>query len=362
MRVRRARFQREPDEELPTTLSFSFPIAGFWLNQPANNQASYHMQLTRRDFLTTTAGAVASLALGAVATSHAHAAAKDAPRKKIKLGISTYSYWHFKTAKVPIETVIDKSAELGVEGVDILHRQMDIPEKDPLDAAGRAYLRKLKRHAFTSGIDLICLSTHQSFVNPKPEEVSKNVEHTQKCIEIAYQLGIPSIRINTGRWNRVDFDTLMAQRGMEDPLPGYTEEDGFKWCIDGIQRCLAKAEECGVILALENHWGLARTPEGLLRIINALPSPWLGVLMDTGNFLENPYEKLKQIAPKTIFVQAKTYHGGGEWYTLDLDYKKVAKILADVNYTGYVSLEMEGKEGPDKAVPKSIAMLRKAFA
>ena len=74
-----------------------------------------------------------------------------------------------------------------------------------------------------------------------------------------------------------------------------------------------------------------------------------------------PYPKLEQIAPKTVFVQAKTYYGGGEWYTLDLDYQRIAKILAGVNYTGYISLEMEGKEDPDKAVPKSIEMLRKAF-
>ena len=240
---------------------------------------------------------------------------------------------------------------------------MDIPEKEPLNTAGRAYLRKLKRHAFTHGVDLICVSTHQSFVSPKPEEVTKNVEHTQKCIEIAYELGVPSIRINTGRWGTSkDFDELMKNRGLEPVLPGHTEEEGFKWCIDGIQRCLAKAEECGVLLALENHWGLARTPEGLLRILNALPSPWLGGLMDTGNFLESPYEKLQMIAPKTVFVQAKTYPGGGEWYTLDLDYKKIAKILADVNYRGYVALEMEGKENPDTAVPKSLALLRKAFA
>ena len=26
--------------------------------------------------------------------------------------------------------------------------------------------------------------------------------------------------------------------------------------------------KCGVTLGLENHWGLARTPEGLLRILN----------------------------------------------------------------------------------------------
>jgi sugar phosphate isomerase/epimerase len=83
--------------------------------------------------------------------------------------------------------------------------------------------------------------------------------------------------------------------------------------------------------------------------------------MDTGNFLEDPYDKLEQIAPKTVFVQAKTYYGGGEWYTLDLDYRRIAKILSTVDYTGYVSLEMEGKENPDSAVAKSVAMLRKAF-
>jgi len=314
--------------------------------------------LNRRQFV-----GCASL-MGLALPGPALAAAKEPPKpknKRIKLGISTYSYWHFKTTKVPIETVIDKTAALGVEGLDILHRQMDIPEKEPLDAAGRAYLRKLKRHAFTNGVAMICVSTHQSFLSPKPEEVNVNVEHTKKCIEVAYELGAPCIRINTGRWGAYDFDTLMAHRGVEPPLPGYTEEDGFKWCIDGIQRCLAKAEECGVILGLENHWGLARTPEGLLRIINAIPSPWLGVLMDTGNFLEDPYDKLRQIASKTIFVQAKTYPGDGEWYTLSLDYKRIAKILAEVNYSGFVSLEMEGKQDPDIAVPNSIKMLRQAF-
>ena len=322
------------------------------------------MKLTRRDFLNSASLAGAALASGAAATMPLTAsAASKPPRKRIKFGLATYSYWHFREPKISIEHVMDRAAELGFEAVDVLHQQMDLPEKAPLDAAGRAYLRKLKRHAFINGLEICCVSTHQSFVNPKPEIVTQNVEHTNKCVEIAYELGCPCIRINTGRWGTSkDFDDLMAHRGIEPVLPGYTEDDGFKWCIDGIQRCLPKAEECGVILALENHWGLARTPEGLLRILSAIQSPWLGGLMDTGNFLEEPYPKLEMIAPKCIYVQAKTYYGGGEWYTLDLDYKRIAKILAAVNYSGYIGLEMEGKENPDIAVPKSIALLRKAFA
>ncbi|MEI9898695.1 MAG: TIM barrel protein [Chthoniobacter sp.] len=117
-----------------------------------------------------------------------------------------------------------------------------------------------------------------------------------------------------------------------------------------------------MVLALENHWGLSGTPEGQLRIINAINSPWLGALMDTGNFMENPYDKLTMIAPKTVFVQAKTYDGGGEFYTLHLDYTRIAKILRDAGYTGYVSLEMEGKEDAETAVPKGLAAIRTGFA
>jgi sugar phosphate isomerase/epimerase len=291
-------------------------------------------------------------------------AAEAAPAKtKIKLGLSSYSYWHFRTTKVPIETVIEKAAALDVPGVDILHRQMDIPEKEPLTPEHRAYLRKLKRHAFLNGVDLIAFSIHQDFVDPDPAELKRQVEHTHKCIEIAYELGIPCIRLNSGRWNTIkDFDDLMKARGIEPLIPGCTEDDGFKWCAECIDKCLPKAAECGVILALENHWGITGTPEGQLRLLNQFNSPWLGALMDTGNFLENPYDKLKKIASKTVFVQAKFYFGGGEWYTLELDYKRIAGILREAGYKGYVAVEFEGKEHADTGVPKCLAVLREAFA
>ena len=274
---------------------------------------------------------------------------------RIKLAISSYSYWHFRPPKVTISDVIERAAVLGVEGVDILHRQMDNEEPD--------YLMSLKQKAFREGIDLISLSIHQDFVSPDPEERQKGIDHTIHCIELAYQMGIPCIRLNSGRWGTVkSFDELMERRGLEPPIEGYSEDDAFKWCIDSIRECLPKAAERGVLLALENHWGLTRTPEGLLHITGEVDSPWLGVLMDTGNFLEEPYEKLEQIAPYTQFVQAKTYFGGGEWYTLDLDYKRIAAMLKAVSYTGYIAIEFEGKAPADEGVQKSVELLREAFS
>ncbi len=305
---------------------------------------------TRREFLKTSALGMAGIPFSPM--NVLPIAEQDS--SKIKLSISSYSYWHFKKEKYPIEKVIDNAAKLGVEGIDILHRQMESEEN--------AYIQNIKRHAFVNGIALTCLSIHQGFVTPDKEELKKNVDHTIHCIQLATKMGIPCLRLNTGRWNTIkSFDELMKNRGIEPIIPGFTENDGFKWCIEGIQQCLETAEKNGVLLALENHWGLGSTPEGMLRIHKAVNSSWLSLLMDTGNFLENPYQKLEKIAPYSQFVQAKTYYGGGEWYTLDLDYEKIVDILKNVNYRGYISIEFEGKEDPETGVKKSVDMLRKAL-
>ncbi len=307
------------------------------------------MKPTRRAFMGSIAAGTAAFTLGGKTV-----AAQSAVRKRIKLGISSYSYWHFRGPRYPIERVIENACNLGVEGVDILQRQME--SEDNL------YMQNLKRCAFINGIDLICLSIHQDFVSPDGDKRSKNIEWTKHCLELANAMGIPAIRLNSGRWGTVkSFDRLMELRGLEPPLEGYDEDDAFDWCIDSIEKCIPTAERCGVVMCLENHWGLTREPEGVLRIAKAVDSPWLGVMMDTGNFLEDPYDKLSMLAPYTQFVQAKTYYGGGEWYTLDLDYDRIAQILDAVNFSGYVSLEFEGKESPETGVPKSIELLRKAF-
>lgn len=166
----------------------------------------------RRSFLAASTLATAA-GLSGPASGALQAAATPARVSRIQLAISTYSYWHFKTAKVPVETVIEKAAALGVPAVDVLHRQMDIPEKDPLTEDHRAYLRRLKRHAFRHGVNLVCLSIHQDFVDPSADFRRQQVAHTIKCIEIASELGVPCIRLNSGRWNTIaSFDDLMKAR------------------------------------------------------------------------------------------------------------------------------------------------------
>jgi len=274
--------------------------------------------------------------------------------RPLRIGVSTYSFWHFKKERVEVADCIDRAAAMGFDGVEILHRQMS--------GESNGYLQDLKRRAFVNGLDLMGFSIHQGFVSPDPAERQKNIDHTLHSIDLAYRLGIPTVRLNTGRWNTIkSFDELMEKKGIEPKLEGHTEDEAFGWVIGSIEKLLPRAEECGVVLGLENHWGLGRTAAGVLRIHDAIRSPWLKITLDTGNFLEDMYPQMERMAPHAVLVQAKTYYGGGEWYTLDIDYERVARILRDAKYGGYISLEFEGKEDPTTGVPKSLDLFRKAF-
>lgn len=120
------------------------------------------------------------------------------PQQNIRhnpIGVSTYSFWQFNG-----------------------------PSEE------NSYLQNLKKRAFHSGLDLMGFSTHQGFLNPEKEYRDSNIEKTIHQIELAYSLGIPTMRLNTGRWGTTEsFDKLMENRGIEPSIEGYTEEDGFKW-------------------------------------------------------------------------------------------------------------------------------------
>jgi L-ribulose-5-phosphate 3-epimerase len=311
------------------------------------------MVMNRRLFLTSSSIAALPLPLLCEESKEATPAT---PARPNRIGVSSYSVWGFQRDHLrDIPTCLDHAARMGFDGFEVLQRQ--------LVSYDNAELQKIKRHAFLLGLDLMGYSTHQGFLSPDPRKREAQIKHTIDCIEQAYAMGIPTMRVNSGTWGTSkDFDDLMAKRGIEQPLEGYTEEDAYGWVIESYMKILPVAEKCGVVLGLENHWGLGVTPEGVKRVVDAIASPWLKVTLDTGNFLEDPYDRLAKLAKDTVLLQTKTYFGGGVWYTLDLDYPRIAKIMKDAGFTGYVSLEFEGKEDPLTAIPKSLDLLRKAFA
>ena len=98
------------------------------------------MPLPRRSFLAASlaASAVPRFSLGQPETP------KRAVRP-LRIGVSTYSFWHFKGDKPDLHTCIDDAARLGFDGVEILHHMM--PTED------NAFCQSLKHRALQLALD-----------------------------------------------------------------------------------------------------------------------------------------------------------------------------------------------------------------
>src|SRR5262245_55035084 len=104
----------------------------------------------RRAFL------AASAAIAAAPRVRADEPAPPLAARPNPIGVSTYSFWQFKREEWhdPFKC-IDLAAELGFDGVELLHKQ--------LPADDHATLQKLKAHAFRLGVPLMGFSIHQGF-------------------------------------------------------------------------------------------------------------------------------------------------------------------------------------------------------
>ena len=148
------------------------------------------MLLSRRGLLGgALAAAAGSLALPVIA----QAQEKSSASIRNRIAVSSYSFWQFRHKDLrDLEQCIDLAGQWGFDGFEILHRQMENEDK--------GYLQRLKRRAFVNGLDLSGFSTHQGFLSPDEAVRQKNIDHTIHCIELAYDLGIPTMRVNTGTW------------------------------------------------------------------------------------------------------------------------------------------------------------------
>src|SRR6516225_1648378 len=122
-------------------------------------QRSRSMSLDRRRFLSSSASGVALLA---TATASRSDESKPTAKRANRIAVSTYSFWQFRRKELrDIAACIDLAAEMGFDGVEILHRQME-------DESNYA-LQQIKRRAFVNGLDLCGFSTHQTFLSSKKE-------------------------------------------------------------------------------------------------------------------------------------------------------------------------------------------------
>lgn len=295
--------------------------------------------LSRRNFL----GSAAAVALTAAARrSAAIEPIRRTDQPKFKFSLAAYSYRDLLTSKPPKLTLadfIDDCAKMGLEGTELTSYYF--PPDPSTD-----YLRQLKHQTFRLGLDISGTAVGNDFCHPPGTKRDEQITAVKQWVDRAELLGAPVIRIFSGQ-----------------AKSGQSEYDAHRLAVEAIEQCCHYAGQHGVFLALENHGGLTTTVDGLLKLIGDVKSEWFGVNLDTGNFHSaDPYADLARIAPFAVNVQVKVSMNPGGGKNEPADYRRLAKILTDSGYRGYIVLEYEEKEDPREACPRHIDELRKAFS
>jgi sugar phosphate isomerase/epimerase len=265
---------------------------------------------------------------------------------KFKFSLAGYSYRDlfkpnnkFAKEALTLHDFASDCAKMQLEGTELTSYYFPSPVTNE-------YLTDLRRHCFRLGLDVSGTAVGNDFCHPAGPQRDRQIASVKEWIDHAAVLGAPVIRIFSGSVKK-----------------GQSAEEAHRLAVIAIEECCEYAGKRAIHLALENHGGLTATADGMLKLIGDVKSPWFGVNFDSGNFHgEDVYGELAQIAPYTVNAQIKVVVSTAKQKRRPSDFKRLAKILSDAGYRGYVVLEYEESGNPRTECPKYIDQIREAFA
>lgn len=173
--------------------------------------------------------------------------------------------------------------------------------------------------------------------NPNQEERMADLEMMKMWIDIAAELGSPSVRINSGHINYDDNGQL-----------------DFSICIDSYQKLAEYGAQKNMVITMENHGGATRQPEACEAIFKGVNHPNFQLTPDFGNFHlgEDMYRGIDLMfsCGKPLCTHVKTYAFSpeyGEGCDSHTDFKRMAEIAHKHHFTGWYSIECNGACGKD---------------
>ncbi|MBA4148592.1 MAG: sugar phosphate isomerase/epimerase [Verrucomicrobia bacterium] len=300
-----------------------------------------NFELSRRSFLKNSLKAgLATCALGAVTNPLGAIEPLNRPGKpRFMLSLAAYSFRDSfvstePAGKLDLFQFIDYCADHGCDGTELTSYYF------PKNLT-QEFLLKIKRHVYLRGMAISGTAVGNNFALPPGEKRNEQIALVKKWIDHSAVMGAPHIRVFAG------------------PIPkSISEAEARGFCISALEECCDYAGSKGVFLGLENHGGIVAEADGLLAIVKAVQSPWIGINLDTGNFhTKDPYGDLERCAPYAVNVQFKV-NLRQDGKKKGADFPKLFDMLKRANYQGYVALEYEAAEDPWKAIPELLKQMK----
>jgi sugar phosphate isomerase/epimerase len=306
-------------------------------------------KLNRRDFIRNSSVLSLSAATGAGLGGGVGSAQTPISRvggSKLKLSLNAFSF----------------SRALNREGmtlIDLLEfcAEHDFDALDPTgyffpgypEVPSDEYINEFKLRALHLGLDISGTGVRNNFAEPDKEQRAADVKHVKEWLEVAAKMGAPVLRVFAG-----------------NPPEGHTWDQVAEWMAEDLRECVECGKQYGVVVGIQNHGGMLKSADEVLKILTMVDSEWIGVIVDTGFFLtDDPYEDIRRVIPHAVNWQIKEKLFGKE-SDVYLDLKKLVGIIRDGGYRGYIPIETLSIAGTDYdprvEVPKLLKQVREALA
>ncbi len=184
---------------------------------------------------------------------------------------------------------------------------------------------------------------------PEPEGRARRLDFLYRSVEVAAATGAEAVSF----WAGV-------------PRPGVDPTEAHCWLIEGISRLVERAEERGVVVALEPEPGmLVETLDDYREV--ALKVPGLTLALDTGHCLvtgeREPEDAAREFADELGTVAIEDMRRGvhehlpfGEG---NMDVPVVLEALEEIDFGGLVCVELSRESTrAHEAIPEALAFLR----
>jgi sugar phosphate isomerase/epimerase len=169
----------------------------------------------------------------------------------------------------------------------------------------------------------------------------------RQWVEAAVVLGAPGIRVHT---------------------PSQGKSADIDCAVQGLKRLARYGAEKNIAINLENDNPVSEDPYRIVKVIEAVNSPYLRALPDFCNsMLIRNDQQYNESALRTLFGHAfnishvkDTEMDNGKVYRVDVD--RIFAIAKDAGYRGYFSMEWEGTGDPYDGTKRLIGQSLKNLA
>lgn len=259
----------------------------------------------------------------------------------LKLSLNAYSFnKQLLNGSMSIGDLLEFAADTGLMAVDITGYYFKGYPTVPSDEV----LYNVKRKAFGLGLEICGTGVRNDFTHADSAKRRESVQLVKSWIDVAQKLGGQTVRIFSG--------TQKPQ--------GFKRADILEWMVKDIRECVAYGESRGIVVALQNHDDFIKTAADTIEIMEAIKSPWFGLMLDIGSFrTADPYNEIAQTIKYAVTwqIKEKVFVRGEE---TDVNAVKLMNLIKASGFRGYLPLEALGEGDPKqkvKALAKKFASL-----